>query len=742
MKIKKLKYLYIKLFFIIIIIFIFNNPVETEVFHSGELRSGWYQRDPYQYNIIRNEKLIITGLDIEIANLLFHKEKYRITFEKMTWSQLLEGLKNGTIDFVMGAYYEKDRVKFAHYSIPYRVEHNSIYYNNDIKSFKKLKNVDDFIKLLNEENLTIAITKDMAYGSETYEEIIYNPPPNIKIIQALGYKEKLNLLIDRKVDLFLANPIMMDRLLAESLFANHIEKIPFSIAEIPVHILFSKKTVSENQVQKFNKALESLKDNGDINSLQIDFLLPIYLGIATGQTWFIWLNILGIVAFCTSAVLLARKERYNLFGALVLATLPAIGGGVIRDIFLGVEEVFVLKTPEYLLVAIGVVFFSFLCFKIYDYFYSKSQNNRERFIKYTEIKDTTLIDKLFKFFDAWAVASFTIVGVSIAIEMKTEYLWLWGPAMGVLTASGGVVLRDIVRADFNIEMLKQDSYAEISILGGFIYTAMLLFMPIEISINNIFYMTMIIIVILFAFRFFILCKGYSNPFQFGALHTRPEINLQKFKNNEPQLWKLLTYCYNENEIGKAQPVSTSKLEEIHTEYLYIFAELKAILDKVAAEPLNNLTLKKYLESNSILEIINNVENTLYSFIENMNDLKNNTSNKALELQQNINESIKTILETAYTTIESNDLTEFLMLQKITANQKERFKSLRKKYSLQEDSKKNIYFGIILDSTYKIERIIYLISEYINIYTGQKDFEIGNASNRRTHKLFIQNKKRE
>lgn len=485
-----------------------------------------------------------------------------------------------------------------------------------------------------------------------------------------------------------------------------------------------------------------MKANGDINSLQIDYLLPIYLGISIDQTWFIWLNILGIVAFCTSAVLLARKERYNLFGALVLATLPAIGGGVIRDIFLGVEEVFVLKTPEYLLVAIGVVVLSFLCFKLYDYFYSKSQNNRERFIKYSEIKDTTLIDRLFKFFDAWAVASFTIVGVSIAIEMKTEYLWLWGPAMGVLTASGGVVLRDIVRADFNIEMLKQDSYAEISILGGFIYTAILLFMPIEISINNIFYMTMIIIVILFVFRFFILCKGYSNPFQFGALHTRPEIALQKFKKNEPQLWKLLTGYYNENEIGKAQPVSTSKLEEIHTEYLYIFAELKAILDKVAAEPLNNLTLKKYLESNSILEIVNNVENTLYSFIENMNDLKNNNSNKALELQQNINESLKTILETAYTTIESNDLTEFLMLKKITANQKDKFKSLRKKYSLQEDSNENIYLGIILDSTYKIEIIFYLLGEYINIYTGQKDFKIGTASNRRTQKLFIQNKKRE
>lgn len=248
MEIKKFKYLYIKLFFIIIIIFVFNNPVETEAFHSGELKSGWYPRDPYQYHIIRNEKIIITGLDIEIANLLFHTEKYRISLKKMTWSQLMDGLKDGTIDFVMGSYYEKSRVKFAHYSIPYRVEHNSIYYDNDIKSFKKLNSVDDFIKFLNEEILTIAITKDMAYGSESYEEIINNPPPNIKIIQASGYKEKLNLLIDKKVDLFLANSIMMDRLLAKSLFANHIKKSHFNITEIPVHILFSKKTVSENQV--------------------------------------------------------------------------------------------------------------------------------------------------------------------------------------------------------------------------------------------------------------------------------------------------------------------------------------------------------------------------------------------------------------------------------------------------------------------------------------------------------------
>ena len=54
--------------------------------------------------------------------------------------------------------------------------------------------------------------------------------------------------------------------------------------------------------------------------------------------WFRVLAFVGTVAFALSGVVLAYQGNYTLFGALILATLPAVGGGVARDL--------ILLTPE------------------------------------------------------------------------------------------------------------------------------------------------------------------------------------------------------------------------------------------------------------------------------------------------------------------------------------------------------------------------------------------------------------
>ncbi|MCA1744047.1 MAG: TRIC cation channel family protein, partial [Desulfovibrionales bacterium] len=446
-----------------------------------ELSSGWYNRPPYQMLEPSKGGNVVTGLEIKAAQELFDNAGYQVSFESMSWSDMLASLKTGSIDFVMGAYYEKSRAEYCYYSIPYRYEKNAIYIHK-------------------------------------------------------GYNESMNLVLQGHADFFVANPVIADRILAKTSHASQIKKIDGLFPEIPVHVMFSKETITPEQVAGFNEIIESMINDNRFRSLHIEFLLPVYLSITTEQFWFDLLTLLGIVAFCFSGVLIARKERYNLVGALVLSILPAIGGGVLRDIFLGADKVFVLKTPAFMLVAVGVVILSFLGFKSYDYFTFRYRKKVSRLKIFAPKHLEGMFNRLFKFFDAWAVATFTIVGVNAAVESQVTPLWLWGPAMGALTASGGVVLRDIVRAEFNIEMLKQDSYAEISIFGGIIYTGALLVLRYDITQNLIFYLTMFMIVFLFAIRFFILWKGWVNPLQFGADRTHPDARMKEFERLEPELW--------------------------------------------------------------------------------------------------------------------------------------------------------------------------------------------------------------
>ena len=53
-----------------------------------------------------------------------------------------------------------------------------------------------------------------------------------------------------------------------------------------------------------------------------------------------------------------------MFGALVLATLPAVGGGVVRDLLLQRDPLGIVQDPEALLTVFGTVLAGMLVIKV------------------------------------------------------------------------------------------------------------------------------------------------------------------------------------------------------------------------------------------------------------------------------------------------------------------------------------------------------------------------------------------
>ncbi len=83
-----------------------------------------------------------------------------------------------------------------------------------------------------------------------------------------------------------------------------------------------------------------------------------------------------------------------------------------------------------MLFAVSIVMIAFLTFRIYDFIQIRSGEMSRTIDLYTDKKLGGVFGKVYKLLDAWAVAAFTIIGVSIAIEMQPDPLWLWGPATG------------------------------------------------------------------------------------------------------------------------------------------------------------------------------------------------------------------------------------------------------------------------------------------------------------------------
>jgi polar amino acid transport system substrate-binding protein len=173
-------------------------------------------------------------------------------------------------------------------------------------------------------------------------------------------------------------------------------------------------------------------------------------------------DIIGTVAFAISGILIAIRERYSLLGALILAALPAVGDGALRDLLVGREPIAVLASPLYLSLVGATVLSGFLMLRAFRILRQRDWLR----IRIEALGRHGLIGNLYQVSDAVGIAAFTVTGVAVAVTARTEPLWLWAPLLAMITAAGGGILRDLVRQSGSIASLKSEFYAEVPLIWG------------------------------------------------------------------------------------------------------------------------------------------------------------------------------------------------------------------------------------------------------------------------------------
>ncbi len=147
--------------------------------------------------------------------------------------------------------------------------------------------------------------------------------------------------------------------------------------------------------------------------------------------------------------------------------MPAVGGGVLRDLISGRSPLAVVASPIYLYVIIATVLAGALAYKVTDYLGKKG-------VAPKSLLGVQLSSNIYLFFDAVGLSAFTVIGVVVAVEQQCEPLWLWGPLLAALTGAGGGIIRDVVRADSNNSNLKGSLYPEVALLWGFLFSLFLI----------------------------------------------------------------------------------------------------------------------------------------------------------------------------------------------------------------------------------------------------------------------------
>lgn len=198
----------------------------------------------------------------------------------------------------------------------------------------------------------------------------------------------------------------------------------------------------------------------------------------------IWLDYIGTMVFAISGVLTAGSKRLDLFGALFIGVVTAIGGGTIRDLLLGVTPVTWLQGYGYL-IAIGTGFLITFLFK-----------------RWVAKLRTTLF-----LFDTIGIGIFTIIGLEKALNLGVN------PAVAVIMGMTSAVVGGVVRDTLTNEVpliFHKEIYATACITGALFYLGFR-WVGLTQSINEILTVCIIIAIRLLSIRYNISLPVFKHP---------------------------------------------------------------------------------------------------------------------------------------------------------------------------------------------------------------------------------------
>lgn len=169
-------------------------------------------------------------------------------------------------------------------------------------------------------------------------------------------------------------------------------------------------------------------------------------------------DMIGIAAASIAGAMIAIDKRADVFGVLFLAMVTAFGGGILRDMMLGILPRFFTSYSYILCTLIS----SLLTFCVAYVGHESYRRMRDR------------LDHIINLFDALAVATYTVTGMDIAIEMQGMANPLLIIFLGITTGIGGGMIRDVL-VDQMPFVLRKRIYAVASLFGGLVYYYLLLF---------------------------------------------------------------------------------------------------------------------------------------------------------------------------------------------------------------------------------------------------------------------------
>jgi polar amino acid transport system substrate-binding protein len=474
-------------------------PASTTARNAHELRGGWYPWDPYQYRDSRRGEPVLTGFDVEIERALARILGVDIALPEIAWDEHLRRLAEGSADIAAGATETEERRAFALFSKPYRRETDVLILKKGQASKYPFRSIDDMLTTFARRKFRLGVVAGFVYADERVNRFIADPANRDFIVATGSNSENLANLVAGVIDGYLADRVAA----ATTAWRQHegelVEEHPLQFST-DIHFMLSRATQTPEMLTHLDDAIDQLKASGEYRRIAAYYALPVLINQSLDSDWFRALAIMGTIVFALSGVVLAAAGQYSLFGALVLATLPSVGGGVVRDLLLQREPIGIVRNPQALLIVFATVLAGMVVIR------AMSHVRAAPVASYLQLR-AHIGKRLVEVFDALGLAAFTVVGVVVVLDTQARPLWLWGPVAAAINSSFGGLMRDMFRHDRVGASLQGALYPEIAAIWGFLFALFLEWEGTRLQPDEIRWGVIVTIVAVFVTRMIAILRG-------------------------------------------------------------------------------------------------------------------------------------------------------------------------------------------------------------------------------------------
>ncbi|MEI8144230.1 MAG: trimeric intracellular cation channel family protein [Alphaproteobacteria bacterium] len=161
-------------------------------------------------------------------------------------------------------------------------------------------------------------------------------------------------------------------------------------------------------------------------------------------------ELVGIAVFALTGALVAARKGMDPFGFALLGTVTGIGGGTLRDIFIGATPLSWIIDPTALIICVFVSTAAFFSAHRFE------SEGRARLLLWA---------------DGVGLALFAVTGTAKALDASVPVIS--AIVLGVMSATFGGIIRDVIAGEVPF-VLKRDIYVTAALFGATVFAVALL----------------------------------------------------------------------------------------------------------------------------------------------------------------------------------------------------------------------------------------------------------------------------